>query len=104
MLTDVVRNAGITDSFEEIMSVDDVQVYKPSARVYQLVLDRLGVSRSEVCFVSSNGWDAHAAAAFGFNVVWANRMGVPDDNLPGEINAQTSDLMSLPGLLASART
>ena len=53
----------------------------------------------KVCFLSSNCWDAHGAAHFGFRTVWVNRAGAPDDNLPGKIVTQLKDLSQLPSLL-----
>lgn len=103
MLGDAARNAGLADRFEALLSIDDVRIYKTSPRAYQIVLDRLGVTRDEVCFLSSNGWDAHGAAYFGFDTVWVNRAGAPDERLPGQLAAQLPDLAGLPDLLARAR-
>ena len=58
-----------------------------------------GVTPGKVCFLSSNCWDAHGAAHFGFRTVWINRAGAPDDNLPGSTVAQLKDLAGLPALL-----
>ena len=60
---------------------------------------RCGVKPDKVCFLSSNCWDAHGAAHFGFDTVWVNRAGAPDDNLPGKTVAQINDLSQLPSLL-----
>ena len=54
---------------------------------------------NKVCFLSSNGWDAHGAAHFGFRTVWVNRAGAPDESLPGTLAAQMRDLSHLPRLL-----
>ena len=53
----------------------------------------------KVCFLSSNCWDAHGAAHFGFATAWVNRAGAPDDNLPGKTAAEIKDLSQLPSLL-----
>ncbi len=52
-----------------------------------------------VCFLSSNCWDAHGAAHFGFPTVWVNRARAPDDGLPGKLSGQIDDLSFLPALL-----
>ena len=54
-------------------------VYKPSPRVYQLAVDRLGLPPGDIAFVSSNGWDAAGATAFGFTTFWINRGGQPTE-------------------------
>jgi 2-haloacid dehalogenase len=99
MLDPMVEASGLAASFEAVLSVDAVGVFKPDARVYRLVEDRLGVRPGKVCFLSSNCWDAHGAAHFGFQTVWVNRAGAPDDGLPGKMVAEVKDLSQLPALL-----
>ena len=84
---------------DAVLSVDEVGIFKPDFSVYRLVTDRLDVAPGAVCFVSSNGWDAHAAADFGFQVAWANRAGLPRENLPGTLAAEIGSLAELPALL-----
>jgi 2-haloacid dehalogenase len=57
------------------------------------------VKPDKVCFLSSNCWDAHGAAYFGFPTVWVNRADAPDDKLPGTLSNQIRDLSHLPALL-----
>ena len=93
------KASGLADRFEAVLSVDAVKVFKPDAEVYRLVEARCGVKPDKVCFLSSNCWDAHGAAHFGFPTVWVNRAGAPDDNLPGTLVGQIHDLSHLPALL-----
>ena len=95
----MVQASGLADRFEAVLSVDAVKVFKVDPRTYSMVEARCGVKPANVCFLSSNCWDAHGAARFGFNVVWVNRAGAPDDNLPGTLAAQVKDLSFLPPLL-----
>lgn len=99
MLDPMVAACGLTGYFDAVLSVDAVGVFKPDPRVYRLVEARCGVAPDKVCFLSSNGWDAHGAAHFGFPTVWVNRSGAPDDNLPGKTMAELPDLSHLPSLL-----
>ena len=99
MLDPMVKASGLADRFEAVLSVDLVGVYKVAPEVYGLVEARCGVKPDKVCFLSSNCWDAHGAAHFGFRTVWINRTGAPDDNLPGTTVALLKDLSSLPSLL-----
>ena len=99
MLDPMVKASGLADRFEAALSVDDARVFKPDARVYRLVEQRCGVTPNKVCFLSSNCWDAHGAAHFGFATVWVNRARAPDDNLPGKPVAEINDLSQLPSLL-----
>jgi len=102
MLEPMVQASGLADRLEAVLSVDAVKVFKVDPRTYSMVEARCGVKPAKVCFLSSNCWDAHGAARFGFNVVWVNRAGAPDDNLPGRIAAEVKDLSSLPDLLGVA--
>ena len=102
MLDPMVKASGLAERFEAVLSVDDAKVFKVDPRTYRLVEARCGVKPANICFLSSNCWDAHGAARFGFNVVWVNRAGAPDDNLPGTLAAQVKDLSFLPSLLGVA--
>lgn len=98
MLADAVRSAGIGDLLDVVLSVDRVGVFKPASRVYDLVGQALSLDRSEVLFVSSNGWDAASAASYGFSTAWVNRQGVPTDRLPGQPDYVLSDLSGIPDI------
>ncbi len=77
MLEAAVQNAGIADLLTAVLSVEEVQVYKPHPLVYALATSRLGLAKEEIVFVSSNAWDVAGAKAFGFQVYWLNRGGYP---------------------------
>ncbi len=82
MLHAAVTNAGIGTLIDEIISVDDVKVFKPDPRVYDLIEQRLGVPRSQIGFVSSNSWDIHGAGAAGLYTFWIQRQaGEPQEEL-----------------------
>ena len=100
MLEAAVSSAGLAGSLDHVLSVEEVGIYKPAPRVYALVCDRLGITASQVCFVSTNGWDAQAAAFFGFQTVWLNRFGMREEQLPGRLSATIRGLDELPPLLA----
>ncbi|MBT5415061.1 MAG: haloacid dehalogenase type II [Rhodospirillaceae bacterium] len=99
MLDSAVDSAGLGDVLDAVLSVEEVGIFKPHPSVYQLAVDRLGIPAERICFMSSNGWDARGAAAFGFRVVWVNRFGQPPDRLPDEPHAVVDTLDALPGLL-----
>lgn len=99
MLQAAVRSARMDRRLDAVLSVEDVGIYKPDPRVYQLAVDRLGVARDEICFLSSNCWDARGAAHFGFKVAWINRFDRQEDRLPGSFVAVIRRLDELPPLL-----
>ena len=99
MLEAAVESAGIGDRFDAVISCDRLGVFKPSARVYQLVLDKLEVGRAQVSFQSSNGWDAAGAATFGLRVVWCNRAGQARERLPDAPDVEIRTLDELPSIV-----
>jgi 2-haloacid dehalogenase len=99
MLEAIVTGAKIDGLLDAVLSVEAAGVYKPHATVYQLAVDRLGVPAGAIAFQSSNAWDAHAASAFGMQVVWCNRYGQRRERLPGAPDREIRSLAELPGLV-----
>jgi 2-haloacid dehalogenase len=93
MLRAACDSAAITGHFRALISVEEAGVYKPARAAYALVAARMGPGPAVL--VSSNGWDASAAADFGFRTVWVNRGGLPPDRLPGRPAAVMPDLSGL---------
>ena len=91
MLAAVTRAAGLTEVFDELISVEAVRVYKPSPRVYALLPQRLGMPTEAIGFVSSNAFDITGAKAFGLRTYWVNRQDATPDGLgyPPDIVVQT---------------
>ncbi|WP_342359047.1 haloacid dehalogenase type II [Terrarubrum flagellatum] len=79
MLHHAIASAGIGDLLDAVWSVDEVQIFKPDRRVYQLAVGGFGLSPQEMCMVSSNRWDVAGSTAFGMKAVWVNRAGNPDE-------------------------
>ncbi|MFA3917348.1 haloacid dehalogenase type II [Ruegeria hyattellae] len=98
MLDGAVQSAGIGDVLDDVLSVESVGVFKPDAKVYDLVQSRFDTPRDAVLFVSSNGWDAAGASGYGFVTAWVNRAGEPVDRLPWRPTHILSDLTSIPEL------
>lgn len=99
MLASAVESAHLAPLLDSVLSIDEVGIFKPDFSVYRLACDRLSVAPGAVCFVSSNGWDGHAAADYGFQVAWANRSSQPREHLPGTLAAEMRSLDELPALL-----
>jgi 2-haloacid dehalogenase len=98
MLSACIENAGIADFLDAVLSVEEVKVYKPHPAVYQLAVDRFNLKAGAICYVSSNGWDAYSAKAFGFYAVWCNRSGQVPERIPGSPDAEIrilSDLLEI---------
>jgi 2-haloacid dehalogenase len=100
MLRPLVEHAQLTTTLAAVISVDEIKVYKPDPRVYQLAPDRLGVATDEIGFVSSNYWDAAGAKNFGFRVFWINRAGAQPDELGAAPDVALAKLTELASLIA----
>lgn len=98
MLEGAVTSAGIGDVLDVSLSVQSVGIFKPDARVYDLVGQHFGCAKDEVLFVSSNGWDAAAATGYGLVTAWVNRGSEPLDRLPWTPDHQLKDLNGIPDI------
>ena len=99
MLNAVVEHNHLKERFRGgVLSVHAAKVFKPAPAIYRLAEDALGLPRTLVGFVSSNGWDAAGAKAFGFQVFWVNRGKMPVERLgvrPDETIADLAHLVDL---------
>jgi 2-haloacid dehalogenase len=101
MIEPLVRHCKMEQTFDAVLSADALRTYKIAAPVYQLAVDRLGVSPQNIGFVSSNCWDALGAKNFGFHVWWINRQGAPVDRLDAQPDGMLKGLGELPARLAA---
>ncbi|MEM1129995.1 MAG: haloacid dehalogenase type II [Pseudomonadota bacterium] len=103
MLADAIGSAGLDTALDAALSIDEIGIYKPARRAYDLVAQRLGARPDETFFVSSNGWDVAGAASFGFETLWVNRAGAPVDRLAAGPAQTATDLSGLPELIQARR-
>ena len=96
MLSSAVKSSNLYKVIDEIISVESVKIFKPSPLVYKQVEEIIGCYKSEVLFVSSNGWDISGAAGFGFKTAWVNRSQDPIDRLAHNPMHIVKDLKSIP--------
>jgi len=99
MLQEVTKNAKIEQFLAHIISVDELKIYKPNPRVYQLASKRLGTAPEATGFVSSNSWDIAGAASFGLTTFWINRGNQPVDELGFPAHRMVTKLSDLLPLL-----
>src|SRR5215472_10874826 len=99
MVQEVTKNAKIEQFLAHIISVDELKIYKPNPRVYQLASKRLGTAPEATGFVSSNSWDIAGAASFGLTTFWINRGNQPVDELGFPAHRMVTKLSDLLPLL-----
>jgi len=101
MLAAVVESTGLKGVFANVISVDEVRIFKPSPRVYELAPRHLKVPQDAIGFISSNFWDIAGAKSFGLWTCWINRSKAPEEELGLRPDAIIGSLAELEGALRS---
>ena len=81
LLKGLVENNNIQSYFDNIISVEDVKIYKPDPKVYEMPIKKYNCKPENICFLSSNTWDVSGGGVFGYNAVWVNRFNKVFDKL-----------------------
>jgi 2-haloacid dehalogenase len=97
MLERALEAAGLAEHLEHLVSVDEIRVYKPDARVYHHAAARLGAPIDEITFVSAHAWDAAGARAAGMRVACVDRRAEPQEYGLGALGPAIVDLSGLLG-------
>ena len=96
LLTHLVKSNNLENLFDDIFSIEDVGIYKPSPKVYELPLKKYKIKKNEVLFLSANTWDISGAGNHGYQTVWVNRNNNVFDNLD---YVPKNQVQSLKGIL-----
>ena len=73
LLDELVKSNHLENLFDDIFSIEQVGVYKPSSRVYDMPIKKYNINKSEVAFLSANTWDVSGGGNYGYNAIWVNR-------------------------------
>ena len=73
LLNELVRSNSLEDIFDDIFSIEEVGIFKPDSRVYELPINKYKIKKNEIIFLSANTWDISGAGNYGFKPVWINR-------------------------------
>ena len=96
LLTHLVKSNNLENLFDDIFSIEDVGIYKPSPKVYELPLKKYKIKKHEVLFLSANTWDISGGGNHGYQTVWVNRNNNVFDNLD---YVPKNQVQSLKGIL-----
>jgi 2-haloacid dehalogenase len=99
MLDAAVKSSGLESFIDEVLSVEEVGIYKPDPRVYRLAVNRLRLAEKQIVFISANAWDASGAANAGLHVAWINRFGQRREHLTSQPDVEIKSLADLQSLL-----
>ena len=81
LLEQLVKSNNLENLFNDIFSVEEVSIYKPDSKVYDIPIKKYQISKNEIAFLSSNTWDVSGGGNYGYNSIWLNRSQSIFDNL-----------------------
>ena len=99
LLDELVKSNHLDNLFDDIFSIEQVGVYKPSSRVYDIPIKKYNINKSEVAFLSANTWDVSGGGNYGYQSIWVNRNNNIFDNLDFRPKYQITDLNKLTQLV-----
>ncbi|MBA1338957.1 MAG: 2-haloacid dehalogenase [Pelagibacterales bacterium] len=92
LLNQLVKSNNLDNIFDDIFSVEEVGIYKPESKVYEIPVKKYQINAGEVVFLSSNTWDVSGGGNYGYNAIWVNRNKDIFDNLDYKPKDEVSDL------------
>ena len=95
LLNELVNSNNLNDIFNDLFSIEQVGVYKPDSKVYDIPINKYLIQRDEVVFLSANTWDVSGAGNYGYKAIWINRNNNIFDNLDYKPNFEIKDLYGL---------
>ena len=99
LLNQLVKSNNLENIFNDIFSIEEVGVYKPESKVYDLPIKKYQIQTNEVAFLSANTWDVSGGGNYGYNSIWVNRSNNTFDNLDYVPKHQIKDLSKLLDIL-----
>ena len=95
LLDELVKSNQLDNLFDDIFSIEQVGIYKPSSRVYDIPIKKYNINKSEVAFLSANTWDVSGGGNYGYQSIWVNRNNNIFDNLDFKPKYQIADINEL---------
>ena len=95
LLNELVTSNNLENIFDDIFSIEEVGIYKPDSKVYDLPINQYQIQKNEVVFLSANTWDVSGGGNYGYNSIWVNRKNNTFDNLDYVPKHQITDLSKL---------
>ena len=95
LLNELVNSNNLNNIFNDLFSIEQVGVYKPDSKVYDIPINKYQIQRDEVVFLSANTWDVSGAGNYGYKAIWINRNNNIFDNLDYKPNFEIKDLYGL---------
>ena len=95
LLGNLVKNNNLENIFDDIFSIEEVGIFKPDSKVYELPVNKYNIKKDEILFLSANTWDVSGGGNYGYNSLWVNRNKNIFDNLDYQPLDEIHDLSEL---------
>ena len=95
LLNQLIKSNNLDNLFDDLFSIEDVKIYKPDPKVYDIPIKKYQIEKNEVAFLSANTWDVSGGGNYGFNSIWVNRNKNIFDKLDYTPNFEIRDLSKL---------
>ena len=95
LLNELVKSNDLGNIFDDLFSIEEVGVYKPDSKVYEMPIKKYQIKSEEVAFLSANTWDVSGGGNYGYNSIWVNRNKAIFDNLDYKPKNEVNNLKQL---------
>ena len=95
LLSELVKSNNLDNIFNDIFSIEEVGIYKPDAKVYDMPIKKYQIKNEEIAFLSANTWDVSGGGNYGYNAIWVNRNNNIFDNLDYKPKNEVTNLTQL---------
>ena len=95
LLNELVKSNNLVNIFDDLFSIEEVGIYKPDSKVYDMPIKKYQIKVDEIAFLSANTWDVSGGGNYGYNAIWVNRNKNIFDNLDYKPKNEVSDLTQL---------
>ena len=99
LLNELVKSNNLEDLFDDLFSIEEVGIYKPDSKVYDLPIKKYKIEKNEVAFLSANTWDVSGGGNYGYNAIWVNRNKSIFDNLDYKSKSEIKNLSELVSII-----
>jgi 2-haloacid dehalogenase len=95
LLNELVNSNNLTEIFDDLFSIEEVKIYKPDNKVYEIPINKYKIKPEEIVFLSSNTWDVSGGGNYGYQSIWVNRNNNIFDNLDYKPKYEIKNLKQL---------
>ena len=95
LLKELVESNNLKNIFDDIFSIEEVGIYKPASKVYDMPVNKYKIKKEEIAFLSANTWDVSGGGNYGYNSIWVNRSNNIFDNLDYKPDYEIRNLKQL---------